>query len=302
MASLVLAQGADNGIRNAAGSKNESLSDGSTGRVVEFRSSDGTYLPAYIRRPSGHGPFPVIVLLHGGAANAEVTYALGRTTEPPAGDFVAAGWAVLTIDFRAKATVRGIEWDDTKAAIDAVRQLPLIDGNRVALFGGSHGAGVISRLASRVDVRCGVLCAPAAIDLIEISKAVDRGVEVVGVLKKMIADAETRYGVKLSEVEKDPAHYGYESALTEASKVRFPIMIINGRNDTSSPTSVVQAYADRLRASGKKVETYFPEDGRHGFYFGFMDNRNSGKPPNFTPETREAGKRATAFVRKHFAQ
>jgi dipeptidyl aminopeptidase/acylaminoacyl peptidase len=267
---------------------------------MEFRAPDGTLIPAYLRRPNATGPFPVVVLLHGGAANQEVTYSLGRAAIPPVASFAAAGWAVLSIDFRTKAAQRSIEWDDALAAIDAVKRVPFIDGKRVALFGGSHGAGVLSRLASRADVQCAVLCAPAALDLIEVSKAVDRGVEVVGVLRKMIVEAEKRYGAKMAEIEKDPAKYNYESALTEAAKVRFPILIVNGRNDTSSPASVVQAYADRLRTLGKAVETYFPENGLHGFYFGFLDNRGTGKPPNVTPETKEAAGRAVVFIRKHF--
>ena len=108
----------------------------------------------------------------------------------------------------------------------------------------------------------------------------------------MVAQAKQKYSVPLDQVAANPAKYGYESALTEAPKVRFPILIVNGRNDTSSPTPVVQAYADKLRASGKEVETYFPENGVHGFYFG---------RPGVTPETREAARRAVEFIRKQFA-
>lgn len=307
---IVAAAHAQNGARNAPeaairpvqDSGMEKLPDGSEGRSVEFRGSGGTFIPAYMRRPAGPGPFPVVVLLHGGAAHKEVTYSLGRAAIPPVKNFVDAGWAVFAIDFREKASERPVEWDDAAAAVDAVKRLPFIDGRRVALFGGSHGAGVITRLASRIDAQCAVVCAPAALDLPEISKAVDQGVEVVGVLKKMIAEAERKYGAKMTEIGKNRARYGYESALTEVPNVRFPILIVNGRNDTSSPVSVVQTYAASLSASGKEVDTYFPNDGLHGFYFGFLDNRNSGKPPNVTPETREAARRAVAFIRKHFAR
>ena len=290
------------GIRHVVGAGIEKLPDGSTGRIVEFRGSDGTYIPAYMRRPSGNGPFPVVVILHGGAAHKDVTYSIGRAAIPPAANFVAAGWAVFSIDFRSSAAERSVEWGDAIAAIEAVRRLPFIDGKRVALFGGSHGAGVISRLASRVDVQCGVLCAPAALDLIEISKAVANGVEVVGVLKKMIAQAEQKYGAKMAEIEKDPAKYGYESALTEAPKVRFPILIVNGRNDTSAPPSVVEAYANKIRSLGKPIDMYLPANGLHGFYFGFLDNRNTGKPADVTPETKEAASRAVAFIQKYFGR
>ncbi|MBI3681555.1 MAG: hypothetical protein HY235_14315 [Acidobacteria bacterium] len=74
--------------------------------------------------------------------------------------------------------------------------------------------------------------------------------------------------------------------MTEASGVRFPLLIINGRNDTSPPTSVIDAYMVRLRTAGKRAETYLPDNGPHGFYFGRPD----------IPETRERpGARLPSF-------
>jgi dipeptidyl aminopeptidase/acylaminoacyl peptidase len=278
----------------------ETLPDGSTGQVTEFPAADHSPIAAYLRTPRGSGPFPVVVLLHGGAPSPDTTYLIGRTTNPPTADFVAAGWAVMAIDYHPNPTNPTSDRVDAIAALDYVRKLTNIDGKRVALYGGSHGGNVISRIASQVDVRCGVMCAPAVLDLYEISKVIDQGTEVAGVLKKMVADASKKYGVPLAEVVRDPAKYGYQSAILEAAKVRFPVMIINGRNDTSAPIAVSQAYVDHLRAVGKMVETYFPENGRHGFYFGFLDNRGSGKPPEVMPETREAARRAVAFIRKQF--
>jgi dipeptidyl aminopeptidase/acylaminoacyl peptidase len=280
----------------------EQLPDGSTGQAVSFQGSDGTSIPAYTRRPKGAGPFPVVVILHGGAPDAGITYALGHAAIPPIADFIAAGWAVMVIDYHANPTVPSTDREDAMAAIEAARRLTFVDSSRVALFGGSHGGNVISRIVSRVDVRCAVMCAPAVLDLIEISRAIDRGGEVAGVLKKMVAAAQQKYGAPLAQVANDPVKYGYESALLEAARVRCPVMIINGRNDTSAPIAVSQAYVDKLQAAGKEVETYFPDNGLHGFYFGFLGNRGSGKPADVTPETREAARRAAIFIRRHFAE
>jgi acetyl esterase/lipase len=101
---------------------------------------------------------------------------------------------------------------------------------------------------------------------------------------------ESRHGAKAEEIEKDPARYGYSSALTEAARVRCPILIINGRNDTSSPISVVDTYAASVRAAGKAVDMYLPDNGPHGFYWGRPD----------IPETKEAARRAVAFFRQCF--
>jgi dipeptidyl aminopeptidase/acylaminoacyl peptidase len=277
----------------------EKFPDGSTGEVMDFTSTGGVTISAYIRRPAGKGPFPVVVMLHGAAPSNG--YGLGRSTHSPSEDFVNAGWAIYSIDFRHGTSHKGftgpvldpIEWEDTANAIKKVRSLPYIDPKRVALMGGSHGANVMARVASRVDASCAVICAPAALDYGEIQKVIDAGKEkVYSNLKKMIHDAEVKYGAKIGVVAKNPERYGYTSAITEAAKVRMPILIINGRNDPASPIPVIDVYVKKLRAAGVEVETYLPDNGPHGFYYAM---------PREIPETKEAAKHAVAFIKKHFS-
>jgi endo-1,4-beta-xylanase len=236
----------------------------------------------------------VVVLLHGGRYSKAATYGLGRSTRSPTADFLREGWAVYSIDYRPnpKIVIDPLETDDTLDALKAVRELPFIDARRVGMLGGSHGANVASRVVSRADLKGAILCAPAALDLIEVKKAAGRGEPVVPILKKLIADMEGRHGARAEVIEKDPAKFGYSSALTEAAKVRCPLLIVNGRNDDNSPVSVIDAYVKRLRGAGKQVETYLPKNGPHGFYF--------GRPP--LPESEEATRLAVAFFRKHLAK
>ena len=271
----------------------ESFPDGSTGQITEFPGVNGVKIPAYVRKPSGPGPFPLIVMLHGGGRGQAATYGLGRSQVSPTEDFIKAGWAVYSIDYRPTSRMmEEIEIDDSVEAVKQARKLPFVDPDRLGILGGSHGGHVTSRLVSRVDARGAVLCAPAAIDLIEVKMAAGRGEKFVGILSKLSADMEQRLGAQAEEIEKDPAKYGYSSPLTEAPQARCPILIISGRNDTSSPTSVVNVYVDRLRTAGKEVETYLPENGPHGFYFGHPD----------IPEWKESSRRAVAFFRKCFGE
>jgi acetyl esterase/lipase len=275
----------------------EHFPDGSAGQVTTFRGVDGTTIPAYIRKPSGAGPFPVVLLLHGGGYGAAATYGLGRSTNSPTEDFLQAGWVVYAIDYRPPEKkglpqLPPIEYDDTVEAVKAVRGMSFVDPKHVGMLGGSHGGNVISRVISRVDLQGAVLCAPAALDLIAVKKAAEQGEPVVQILKKMIAEMETKYGAKAEEIEKDPAKFGYSSAMTEVAGVRCPILIINGRNDDNSPVSVIDTYVKKLRAAGKAADTYMPDNGPHGFYFG---------RPNI-PETKEAARRAVAFFKQRFAE
>jgi acetyl esterase/lipase/Cu/Ag efflux protein CusF len=272
----------------------EQLPDGSLGQVTEFRAPAGIAIPAYIRHPSGSGPFPVVVMLHGGGYGKAGTLGMGRSSRSPVEDFIQAGWAVFSIDYRpTDKKLDPREIDDTIEAVKMVRRMPFIDSRRVGLMGGSHGANLSSRMISRVDVQGAVLCAPAALDLIEVKKAVvDRKEKLVPVLMKMVGDMEQQYGAKAEQIEKDPAKFGYSSGLTEVAQVRCPILIVNGRNDDNSPTSIIDVYVNKLRAAGKQVQTYLPENGPHGFYFGRPD----------IPEWKESTRRAVAFFRERFAQ
>jgi endo-1,4-beta-xylanase len=272
----------------------ETLPDGSEGRATEFHGVDGIAIAAYIRKPVGPGPFPTVVWMHGGRDSVQATLGLGRSQKSPVEDLVKAGFAIYAADFRHsdKIAIVPIEFDDTVEAVKAARALPFVDPKHVGYMGHSHGAQVGTRVISRVDLCGAVICAPAAMDLIEVNKAFQRGDKLVPVLKKMIEDMEKQYGASAEELEKDPAKYGYRSGLTEAPQVRCPLLIISGRDDDNVPAPMIDLYVARLRAVGKQVETYQPDHGPHGFYF--------GRPE--IPETQEAARRAVDFFKRQFGR
>jgi dipeptidyl aminopeptidase/acylaminoacyl peptidase len=272
----------------------EKLADGSLGQAQEFHGVGGLAIPAYVRKPAGAGPFPVVVLAHGGRYGKEPTLGMGRSQNSPVVDFIREGWVIYSIDYRPAEViaVAPIEFDDTVEAVKTVRRFPFIDPRRVAYMGGSHGAQVGARVISRVDLSGAILCAPAAMDLAQDQLAINRGERLVPILHKMIADLEKQYGAAAEDIAANPARYRYTSPLTEAEKVRCPVLLINGRNDDNSPVSVVELYVEKLRAAGKRVDTYLPDNGPHGFYF--------GRPDGF--EYRESTRRATAFLRKCFGR
>lgn len=291
-------------VRPAVGSEEEHLPDGSTGRVSEYRGCEGTYIAAYLRRPARPGRVPIVVLQHGGAVSPKAAYGMGRSN-PLTAAFIAAGWAVLATDFvETKVPLARpggaipfpalcpIEWHDAIAAVEGVHQLSFVDHRRVAIMAGSHGAYVMSHAISRTNVQAAVLCSPAIFDFIELSRAINAGATTVEPVKNKVAEAEQRYGATMEVVAKNPKCYGYETPMMEAAEVRCPVLIINGRNDTSSPIHVMEVYRDKLRAAGKTVETFFPDNAPHGFYFGL--------PKHLTPQTDDAISHAVAFIRRSF--
>lgn len=260
---------------HAADGSWENLPDGSQGRVTEYRGVNDLPIAAYLRTPKGNGPFPAVIMIHGGGESREGTYQLGRLKAAPTANFLAQGWAVFSIDFRPRSPFQPIEWGDACQAVAALRALPLIDGERIAMMGGSHGGYNTARAAARCELACAMPCAPAAIDLAEVAKAKAAGFKLSTNLERVLAN---------------PPASDAPGAFDEVEKVRCPMLLISGRNDSSSPPSVMEAYAAKLKAAGKEIELYLPDDGPHGFYF--------GRPA--IPETDEAARRAVAFIAKHF--
>ncbi len=302
----------DRAKSGAAQEQWEELPNGILGRLALFDGVGGVKIAGYVRKPAGVGPFPIVIVLHGGGPTAKATSGdseearakkaadeaaragkvLGRASHPPIADFLAQGWAVYSIDYRTnpRYTLDPLEWEDTLSAVNKARSFSFVDPKRMAMIGGSHGGHVTARMASRVDLACAVICAPAGLDLIALSHLADKGTPVGG-NQKLIRELEQRSKVKMADIEKDPSPYGYSSPLTEIAKVRCPILMISGRNDNNAPLPVMEAYVNQLRAAGKQAEAYHPDNGPHGFYWGL---------PRPIPETAESTGRAVAFIKKHF--
>lgn len=291
----------------------DTLPGGVLGRVATFEGVGGVTIAGYVRRPAGTDRCPIVIVLHGGTPTAHPPAAdgagnvadhiaaealrasevLGRSHNPPLPDFLAQGWAVYTIDFRPnpRYMIDAYEWDDTLVAVKQAKAFPFVDPQRVAIYGGSHGAHLVARVIARTDFTCAVLCAPAGLDLIELSRAAARGVK-IGANQRLIREYEQRTHHTMAEIAKDPASVDYTSPLTEVARVRCPILLISGKNDPNAPLPVMDEYVDKARAAGHSVETYHPDNGPHGFYVGL---------PHVIPETAVATQRAVAFIRSQFA-
>lgn len=276
-------------VAAAQGDGWEKLPDGTLGREVQFHGVDGVAIAAYVRKPEGPGPFPVIVWMHGGKDSKQNTINMGKTQGLPLGEFARQGWVIYAADYRPNGAFTHFDYEDTVKAVEAARTLPFVDPQRVGYAGQSHGANAGTRVVSRVDLSGAVLMAPAAMDFIEVKKAIEAGTKLVPILSQLTRDQEKKYGAPMEEIAKDPSKYGYTSGITEAVQVRCPLLIENAKDDDNSPPSVIEVYVKALRAAGKQVETYEPDHGGHPVYFRDL------------PESKEAARRAVAFFQKVFA-
>ena len=104
-------------------------------------ASDGNRGEGFLRKPPGPGPFPAVVLIHGGIVRWPSQrlrdYALG--TWPSR--FLAAGYVVAAITYRSRDVdpQSPDALNDALGAIDYLRSLPYVDGRSIVVNGTSGG-------------------------------------------------------------------------------------------------------------------------------------------------------------------
>lgn len=118
--------------------------------------------------PRGRGPFPAVVLLHGGGA-------ADRSFQWVPAFFARAGVAVLAYDKRGVGGSSG-DWrsasqadlaGDALAAVDALRTRPEVDAGRIGLYGSSNGGWTAPLAASLAPGKIAFVIARAASGLPE---------------------------------------------------------------------------------------------------------------------------------------
>jgi pimeloyl-ACP methyl ester carboxylesterase len=149
----------------------EALGDTPTGVTTRFFfPTSGSNAEAYLTRPAGPGPFPLMILLHGhtfesiGGAESVVPEAQGF-----ASDLCYAGLAVSLPGYGATEVPPGLDPEITinvvLDAVSLVKKLPWIDSKRIYLYGFSRGAFFASLPANRIEGIKGVVLQSGAYDL-----------------------------------------------------------------------------------------------------------------------------------------
>lgn len=132
---------------------------------------------AELTLPSGPGPYPVVVVVHGGFWKERYDLALGR---PLAADLAEAGVAAWNVEYR-RVGQDGGGWpgtvDDVYAAVDALGAVAeglavehgaaVLDLSRVAAVGHSAGGHLAALLAARTEglALTGVVSQAGVLDL-----------------------------------------------------------------------------------------------------------------------------------------
>jgi dipeptidyl aminopeptidase/acylaminoacyl peptidase len=208
-------------------------------------------IPAWVYKPEGEGPFPVIVVIHGGPESQSrpvfsSTYQMwlkklgAAIIRPNVRGSNGYGKQYMSLDngFKREDSVK-----DIGALLDWIATQPDLDENRVAVFGGSYGGYMVLASAVHYSDRL-----KAAVDIVGISSFVTF-LENTQDYRRDSRRAE--YGD-----ERDPAmraHLESISPLNHVDKIKVPMLVVQGENDPRVPVTEAVQIVEALRAQGLPV-------------------------------------------------
>jgi dipeptidyl aminopeptidase/acylaminoacyl peptidase len=224
--------------------------------LIEFPTFDQVdrgqrQIPAWLYKPAGTGPFPVVISIHGGPEGQARPYfsstyqlwleKLGvAVLVPNVRGSAGYGKTYVSLDngFKREDSVK-----DIGALLDWIETQPALDQDRVAVFGGSYGGYMVLSSAVHFSDRL-----KAAVDIVGISSFVT------------FLENTQDYRRDLRRVEygdeRDPemrAHLEKISPVNNVEKIKVPLFVVQGANDPRVPVTESIQMVAALREQGEAV-------------------------------------------------
>lgn len=234
---------------------------------LSYRAGDGLDLDGLLILPvgknKGDGPFPLITVVHGGPYDRHADQYFGGLF-PPGQWLATAGYAVFLPNPRggmghghefAAAVVGRVgleEWTDIVSGIDLLIADGVADPDRLGISGGSHGGFIAAWAISQTD-RFSAAVMSAGISDWSIQVAAGH----FGVF-------EADLGGSTGWESPGPHRHDLLSPISYASKIRTPLLILHGQDDTNVPLAQATYLHRALSRFGVEHEfVVYPREG-HG--------------------------------------
>jgi acetyl esterase/lipase len=208
---------------------------------------------ADLHLPSGSGPFPVMVLIHGGSWTARYGRIVMRGL---VADLVRHGWAAWNIEYRRLGNGGG--WPQTFADIAAaIDYLPRLDApldlDRVSLIGHSAGGHLALWAAGREHLPAG---APGPLDS-EPRVRLERVISQAGVCDLEGAYRRWHGGAAHALMGGSPEQRPERFAAGDPMRLLplgIPALLVHGTHDETVSVELSRSYERAASASGAEVE------------------------------------------------
>ena len=255
--------------------------DGHPVQLMYVETWDGLYAPIGVRKPEGHGPFPMILLASGNGgegmrwireAMRNQGYILDR--------LVAAGYACAWLRYRTEVELgynnggplvrdkrqgremfnrAPLEYEDEIAIIEHVKTLPFVDPERIGLIGKSHGGEMVLKITSEYHgVAAAVASEPAAHEFLALTPD-----------DTAFVNAETKLRniecMQMTETDKVRRRIDKALAAARIATIDTPILVM-GREDDHLQ-GIFRVTYELLRDAGKDVEWVSYDHDLHGYIY-----------------------------------
>ena len=233
--------------------------------LVRWKSFDGKMISGFLYKPAAKfsGKRPVLVDIHGGPEGQSTPDFLGRMNyylnemgiaiiEPNVRGSTGYGKTFTLLDngFKREDTYKDID-----ALFDWIGTRSDLDGDRIAVTGGSYGGHMTLAVSTFYSdrIRCSV-------DIVGMSN-------LVTFLEHTEAYRRDLRRVEYGD-ERDPKMREFLekiAPMNNIAKIKKPMFVIAGKNDPRVPVSESQQIADALKAQGTPVWLLIAKDEGHGY-------------------------------------
>lgn len=230
--------------------------------LIRYPTADGTDVPAFLYRPAGPGPHPVLLSVHGGPEQqARPEYS------PLHRCLLANGIAVLTPNFRGSSGYGhawqtriyrdwgGVDLDDLAAAHAWLTAQPWAEEGKIAVYGPSYGGfAALSCMTRLPQLWAAGVSVSGMSDLVTLARSMPP--DWASIVAAMFGDLNDAADVE--ELRR-------RSPLTYAGLISAPLMVVQGVNDPRVPKAEADQIVKAARANGAEVRYEVFEDEGHNF-------------------------------------
>ncbi len=227
---------------------------------VVYRSFDGLPIQAWLYRPRGSGPTPVILNPHGGpnwqhrpAYSGLIQYLLAHGIAVFAPNFRGSTGFGKSFMKRINRDWGGGELRDLEEGVKWLLQQDWVDPKRIAVMGGSFGG--FATLACLTQIPEYFCC---GVDLFGPSNLVTFAKSVPPHWRPLMKDL-------LGDPEEDREFLLERSPLTHVDRIRVPLLVVQGANDPRVVQQESDQLVNALRERNIPVEYLVFDDEGHGF-------------------------------------
>lgn len=226
-------------------------------QAISYRARDNVRIPAYLTYPPGdqRRNLPLVLFPHGGPHSRDTL-----DFDWWAAFMASRGYAVLQPNFRGSEGY-GRAWEeagrrqwgglmqtDIEDGVAALVRAGIVDPARVCVVGASYGGYAALAGATLTPERYKCAASIAGVSDLEMMLRVESAQ--TGGRHSMTSDY---WRLSIGDRQEDREHIRAVSPVNLADRVRIPILLIHGTDDTVVPIDQTRRMLSRLQAAGKDV-------------------------------------------------